>query len=377
MANVGEKIASFFRKQVHWLLPLAFIVLLQVGMQFPEWVENEYSVGFYPFISRFQRFITGWLPFSVGDLIYLALILFSFGQILLIFRLWVQQKLTGLILKQKLGKAIRGLLWVYIVFYALWGMNYYRKGIVQQLQITRQEYCKEEVEVLTHQLIDSLNACRRQLKDTVLPAPSLPDIFQKAEQAYRQASKQWPFLHYTAHSIKGSMWSFLGDYIGFTGYYNPFSGEAQVRTDIPRVLTAFIACHEIGHQLGYASETEANIAGYLAAASGDVYFRYSLYNDLFSYAQSEEIKQALIIDKDTAALGAMFRYNKSHLDSLVRKDRKEIRAFFRKRDNTMAPAMSMLYDQYLKLNQQAEGIESYNEVIGWLLAYRKNMANYK
>ena len=30
-----------------------------------------------------------------------------------------------------------------------------------------------------------------------------------------------------------------------------------------------------------------------------------------------------------------------------------------------------MYDQYLKMNKQLAGINSYNEVIGWLLAYQK------
>ncbi len=63
------------------------------------------------------------------------------------------------------------------------------------------------------------------------------------------------------------MYSYLGNYLGFTGYYNPFTGEAQVNTTVPLFVQPFTTCHEIGHQLGYAKENEANFAGYLAAKS--------------------------------------------------------------------------------------------------------------
>ncbi len=58
----------------------------------------------------------------------------------------------------------------------------------------------------------------------------------------------------------------LGNYLGFTGYYNPFTGEAQVNTTVPQFLLPNIALHEMGHQIGYAKEDEANFSAYLAAS---------------------------------------------------------------------------------------------------------------
>ena len=81
------------------------------------------------------------------------------------------------------------------------------------------------------------------------------------------------------------MWGWLGNYSGFTGYYNPFTGESQVNSTVPVFTIPYTACHEVAHQLGYAKEMEANFAGYLAAStSDDNFFRYSVYLDLFRYA---------------------------------------------------------------------------------------------
>jgi hypothetical protein len=67
---------------------------------------------------------------------------------------------------------------------------------------------------------------------------------------------------------------------------------------------------------------------------------------------------------------AVMEYNNQHIDTLVQKDRKLIRDFFYKRKNNIVPISNSLFDQFLKMNKQVSGITSYNEVLGWLLAYQ-------
>ena len=122
----------------------------------------------------------------------------------------------------------------------------------------------------------------------------------------------------------------------------------------------YVACHEIAHQLGYAIEDEANFVGYLACSrSSNLYFQYSVYLDLYKYA-AMELLMMNIEEK-----------NGWQLDSLVRKDLRDIRNFFNKQSNDISPVMSQIYGQYLKANQQDRGLESYNDVVGLLIAYKK------
>ena len=79
-----------------------------------------------------------------------------------------------------------------------------------------------------------------------------------------------------------------GNYLGFLGYYNPFTGEAQVNTKVPAFIIPFTTCHEIAHQFGFASESEASFVGYLVIRSGNSpVFKYSAYFDLFGFANGE------------------------------------------------------------------------------------------
>jgi hypothetical protein len=361
---------KFRPKWVKFGLLLALVTGIFIFSFFPATVERFYSTGIYPAIGTTQRMIFRWIPFSIGDLIYIAVVIRLLVHLVKWLIRLVRKQFSPEALKQSLFRLVKDIFWIYIIFKLVWGLNYDRSGIAYQLQIANATYTKEEVTQLTNQLIDKVNESRRLL-DTTLPQPPLDSIYREAYLSYQTISYEFDFLNYTNRSVKGSLFSSIGDYMGFSGYYNPFTGEAQLRTDIPKVLIPYIACHEMAHQLGYASESEANFVGYLAAAaSKNPYFRYSVYNDLFSYAQSEEIflyGQA----NDFKAFEDVIQYNRTHLDTLVKKDRREIREFFNKRRNRISPAISGLYDQYLKMNKQSKGVKSYDEVIGWLIAYQK------
>jgi hypothetical protein len=352
-------------------LLFSLALLIYVFSLFPAHVEKWYSLELYPAISISLRLITRWIPFSLGDLLYSFIFILLIINLIKSIKRIYKKDFSKAIFLNFLFRLVKIVLWFYIIFKMVWGLNYDRLGIAHQLLISKQSYTKEEVTILTNQLIDKVNEYRRELKDTVLPVRSLDSIYKEAYQAYQTASYEFAFLNYRNRSVKGSLFSVIGDYMGFSGYYNPFTGEAQLRTDIPRVLIPYIACHEMAHQLGYASESEANFVGYLAAsASKDPYFLYSVYLDMFSYAQGEEIF-LYGKEKDFKQFEQVIKQNRMRLDTLVKQDRRAIREFFNKRKNRISPAVSNLYDQYLKMNKQSEGVNSYNEVIGWLIAYQK------
>lgn len=181
-------------------------------------------------------------------------------------------------------------------------------------------------------------------------------------EVYNNASRLYPFLAYQPSSIKSSMWGWLGNYTGFTGYYNPFTAESQVNTTVPKFLHPFIACHEVAHQLGYAKEMEANFVGYLAAGnSGIPLFQYSVYLDLFIYAN----RNLYLADSASAKIYS------GNLGPDVVLDIKEWREFNRRHQSIAEPVVRWIYGKYLQGNQQPEGVLSYDEVTGFMIAYYK------
>ena len=101
------------------------------------------------------------------------------------------------------------------------------------------------------------------------------EILKMAPEGYLALKKQFPNLEYRPVSIKKSLFSLPLTYIGFSGYLNPWTNEAQVNSIIPIYKFSTTATHEIAHQLGFAAENEANFIGWLAAINHDnVYMKF-------------------------------------------------------------------------------------------------------
>ena len=343
------------------LIPLSLFVMINIISYFPWFVERYYSSGMYKYLSEGLRILFGWLPFSIGDLFYLA------AGIWLVVRLWktIKAVLKKRVTKENFVKSLRRsiaiLLWVNVIFYAFWGINYSRLGIAYQLKLEPSDYSTDDLKSLTVSLISKVNITRVGLGDSVT-YPSKAEIFSMAKNAYENAEQKFPFLDYDVKSVKSSMWGWLGNYLGFLGYYDPFTGEAQVNTTVPAFVIPYTTCHEIGHQLGYGTEDEANFSGYLAAMSStDERFHYSAYFDLFNYANRQ------LFMRDSVAARANYKL----LDTMVKKDIQSYRKFIIDHKNPIEPFINIIYGKYLEANNQPNGLNTYDEVVGWLIAYRK------
>ncbi len=349
---------------MQWVIPIALALVIKVFSLFPNAVERYYSNGLYLYISKIQRFLFGWIPFSVGDLLYSLVILWLFyGIVVFLKRLFTKQE-RWLYLRATLLGVVKILIWVYVSFNLLWGLNYNRRGISYQMKWPTRDSSLasngEELKALMRVLASRLNSTdslSRKIRDSL---KSDAFVFSEAGKAYKRSVTSYSFLDYSPASIKSSLFGFLGNYLGYTGYYNPFTGEAQVNTAVPVFIQPFTSCHEIGHQLGYAKENEANFAGYLSAKSStNPAFLYSVYFDLYSYGRP------YLYFTDSAAL----RQTDSLLRPGIRKDFRELRKFYLSHANPLEAVIDRAYGQYLKANEQPAGKITYGQVIIWLLSY--------
>ena len=352
-----------FKKSIITILVLAVAaVLIKVVSFYPAWIEKYYSTGIYVYISIFLRAITGWVPFSIGDILY-ALITFFFI-IKLVQLVWaiIKRTVTTQSFLNGIISVIRFFLWLYIIFNIFWGLNYNRLGIAYQLGIQQEKYSTQELKTLTNALIQKLNNARKSLGDSTFQYPPTNKIFEETVTAYDSMELKFSFLHYRQPCIKSSLFGKPNDYLGFQGYYNPFTGESQVNTTVPPFIIPYTACHEVAHQIGYGDEDEANFVGYLTAkASPNNIFHYSVYFDLFNYANSE------LFLRDSAAARANFHL----LDTLVKHDERVYRNFLIAYRNQVDYYVTILYGNYLKANNQPNGMDTYSEVTSWLIAYQK------
>lgn len=337
------------------------IVLIKLTTFYPLWIEQKYYKHFYQSLSQFLRAVFGWIPISIGDILYIITGLFLVYHVIRFIQLILLRRLGSATLKNVLWKTFVTLAVIYGYFNLAWGLNYNRPGIAYQLNIEKVTTNEDDLRLVTAILLEKVNDSRRHLKESET-ALVKEEVFESAKLAYNAAADSFPFLNYRFSSVKGSLFGSLGDYLGFLGYFNPFTGEAQLNLSQPPFLLPFVTCHEMAHQLGYASESEASFVGYLVAThSSDPLFHYSAYFDLFNSANFE-----LALRDSTAA-----KNNYDHLDTLVKIDQARLREYWKKSDNLIEPYISLFYDRYLKANQQEEGMKSYNRVVAWLIDYHK------
>ena len=354
--------SNFKRQKWIWLTALLLIIGIKLLAQNNYHVEKFYTKDFYYFFSIVLRFLFGWIPFSFGDILYFVAGGWLLWKLIKNSRLLFKKKFTRQLLIKKLWKLILIFASIYIVFNIFWGLNYNRKGIAWQLNLPEIDYDTVNLKLMQELLLQKVNETKRLLVDENISYPDKKDLFKRAKICYDDASIVYPFMKYKSTSVKSSLYGLLGDYLGFTGYYNPFTGEAQVNTTVPKFLLPFITLHEMGHQLGYAKEDEANFSGYLAAVnSHDKLFQYSTYLDLFVYANRE----VYYFDSTASRLAA------TQLIPEVKADLLEWRRFNKKYTSAFEPALNWLYGKYLQVNQQPKGLGSYNEVIATLMAYYK------
>ncbi len=347
-------------------LPNLILLLFAITIHFLSnntiWIEKYYSTGVYPYISASLKYLLGWLPFSVGDLFYGVIIIWIIYTIVQISRFYWHNRISTGTLHIAGIKSLKYLLLIYISFNVLWGINYNRMGIAGQLGLRQEKYKPHDLRIIDSILLYKVNSSKLALLQKKQYSVSTKSLKEGTKDAYENISIRYPFLANHPTSIKPSLWGWLGNYLGFMGYYNPFTGEAQVNTTVPQFLQPYVFCHEAAHQLGYAKEDEANFVGYLAAtASTDTFFHYSTYLDLFLYSQRNLYKADSMAVKDFA----------KQLLPEVKADLHEWSQFNKRHKNPAEPIVRWLYSKYLINNQQPSGELSYNEVTALLIAYYK------
>lgn len=348
------------RKRITVILSvfLLFQILgLQILKHYPEVVEKYYSQGIYIVISKSLRFLLGWIPFSVGDLVYTAIGIFALRWIYKNFRRW-RKEFHWMILEIVATFSV-----IYFIFHLFWGLNYYRKPLHEFLQI-KNKYTKEELIQSTHYFIQKSNQLHQSLVNydsLVVPVPyTQKEFYQKTANGYQRLQQEFSHLSYAPKSIKNSLYSLFLTYMGYSGYLNPLTGEAHVNSLITTYKFPVVACHEEAHQIGFAAENEANFIATLA----------TLYNDdpYIQYAGSIFALQYLLVDvarNDREQFEAL----RSEVAPGILESYREMNAFWEQYENPFEIVFITLWDNFLKASNQSQGIRSYSYVVALIVNY--------
>lgn len=335
------------------VFPLA--ILLKFASIYPHEVERIYSTGIYPKIYASKAFFFRHIPFSVGDVCYVLIILLGFVW----FFKWVinpSKKCIPILLNVGIFITL-----LTITFYVSWGLNYYRIPLHERLNYNL-EYTEEALESTITQLITESNTLHRNLS----VHDSLPVVFpftaKEINALIQSKYKSYPNKFPIKPGAKRSLWTMLLNYMGYAGYLNPFTLESQVNTSMPKISIITTTAHEMAHQVGYAAENEANFLAYLNTSQHP--------NPFIRYAgQTFALRYCLNDYYEVNPIKARIYAKEIHPGIL--KNFKEINNYWAGFENPLEPLLKKGYDRYLKANGQKSGIKSYNEMVGYIIEYLK------
>lgn len=353
------------------LFPISFI-LGKIASLSPEKVEKIYSKGLYRVFSQAQNTISGRIPFSLHELLEVAvivivIIMFIFS----IIKAFKSKKKWYKPLASFLLTVLAGGSLLYFIFTINWGLNNYRLTFGEIAGLEVRASSVEELKELCRSLIDKTNALRAQMYEDSngITTTTMSDIeiLEAALEGYQNASKIYPELGGRYAAPKAVFLSVPITYLDTWGLYSAFTGEANVNVNIPVYFIPHTASHEMAHQRGFSREDEANYIGYLACMMNS--------NTLFQYSGSLEAMISSMNALYSASLEDWKELRALYSQSVSR-DLKYLNEFNAKYEGLVSSVSSSANDIYLKANNQPDGIESYGRMVDLLLAeYRKGLTH--
>ena len=299
---------------------------------------------------------------SIAEVLYIVLLSVAVFYVANVLRRMVTQPHRGRTLYRFFLTVVCSGLSIYAGFCLLWGVNYYADSFQQQSGIYARSCTVEELEAVTadfaHQLAQAADNVQRDENGCF--AVSRQEIFAAATSVYAPSYEEFPCLRMKDHTPKAISCSTVLSAMDFTGFYFPFTGEANLNVDCPASFLPSTIVHEMAHQRGIASEQECNFLAIAASTSSDsVVYQYSGYlmgyihlgNALYRADREKwEAVYSLLPEEVVADL----RYHSAYWDQF---------------DSVVATVSEKIYDTTLKTYGQTDGIQSYGTVVDLLVAY--------
>lgn len=326
---------------------IVLVALIVAVVPFPpQIIERVYSTDWY---LRIQAFLTtasntipiAWLDLAVACLLILAIeLVISRTRRLGVKPAFILNLLT----------AASAAAWLYLLFLALWGLNYRRVPLEQKLDYDRARVTRDATIAFANTAVTAVNdgyvAAHNARSNSDTLEAAFADV-QLALGASRLAVPGVPKRSLLTHYFRRA---------AIDGMTDPYFLEIIINPDVLDFERPFVMAHEWGHLAGYANESEANFIAWLTCVRGDPMARYSGWLTAYEHA-----------------LGALPRNDRNavkQLDAGPKQDLEAMLARYETSSPTVRRAARGVYDEYLRANRVPEGIGSYDLVVRLMVASR-------
>ena len=353
------------------LIIIALMILLNVIARSCRPFADFYVTRIFPYISSAVSFVTGLLPFSLGEILTVGAVALVIAGIPLFLILLIFRK--G---KRRRTAAFAGtlVLWIFCYIATTETMNcfimYQCTPLAEKYFPNAREYTDEEVTAVYGVLIDKCNELAKQVPRDEHNRFTLTCDFQtEAKKAMKRAGKTYTQLRGYYPDAKPILFSYFMSQTDTTGIYLPYTIEANYNDDMVREILPSTVCHELSHLKGIIQEDEANFLAFAAATGSDnIEFQYSGYLEALEYMDTavwkNNITSAIELSGNISdeVRNDWFRFlPENYWEENAGKEIIPTEA--------VSEASEAFLDTNIKLNGREEGIRTYSLVVKLLLDY--------
>ncbi len=330
----------------------ASLMALAAGQpQFAEW----YSENIYPVLVNSAGRLWGIFPFSAAEMALYLMIAAFLLSLAVMLRKGIRSAASWLSCTL-LAAGILAFLYTICC-----GINYHRKSFSQEEGIITYRYTVQELKDVCLWLTEEVNALSAEVdRDSngvmTLEGPE----GEGAVEAMRGLAEEFPVLEGYYPQPKKLLVSEILSYQGLTGVYSPFTVEANYNGDMTSYNIPFTVCHELSHLRGFMQEEEANFIAFLACIQSDrADFRYSGYLSGWVYCMNALYRADYEVWQEIRPL----------LEDAAEPDLEANSAFWDEYEGRISETADRINDTYLKVNGQADGVQSYSRMVDLIVAY--------
>ncbi len=328
------------------------------------WISNHV-------IRPIHRTLSVWtsdVPFSVAELlIALLAILVVVYIVLQLVSLFRKPEKLKRIYKTIITLTTAGLV-IYAGFCLLWGVYYYGDDFITRSGLKNEKISVDELAEVTEYFASMANDYSSKVSrdSSGVYSADYKAIIERSGAVYDKLEKTFPVLDGPDVKAKGVICSRIMSYVDFTGFFFPFTAEANVNIETPSAYFASTVAHELAHQRGVAKEQEANFAAVLASLEyGDPDYVYSAAVLAYTHLGNA------LYDADREKWEEIY----SRLDDAVIKDLKANREYWQRFDTPVQKASNAVYENFLYSYGQDLGLKSYGACVDLLVNYYFEIAH--
>ena len=319
------------------------------------------SEGFVKPYHRAMSLVCSVFPFSVAELIYAVMVIFALCYIIRFIIKMIKGGGRAEAVCKLIITALSAALCFYGGFCLLWGVYYHSFDFTASSGMEDLPISKDELQTVTEYFAELCNEFSENVpRENDLYRADPMDVLRRSAGLYPAVEQEYAFLSGREIQPKPMVFSEFMSHINFTGFFFPFTGEANLNINEPICLLPSTCAHEIAHQRGIAAESEANFTAVLACLSGsDAEFKYS--GALLAYINLGNALYSVDPEAYYTIAGTLNDY--------VLADLRANSAYWDQYETKAAEVGETVYTGFLQSHGQTLGMKSYGACVDLLVVH--------